>query len=247
MIYSGEIFNRVILLRFVMIFQKIGNQLFSWDKFSSSQEAETEISIRLHDWRLYKGSYFRFNRKPPSLNSNKRFLNIHIQLVMNFESSFYHWSCPISTLSINRKSIFADGSLAFRFNLTIDLSHEPSYFHMEKKTGDIHLSSRALSASGECILVPRDRLVTFIWPMRQAGASHFAWICSGLHKARVCFSALLPKQSLALTQVISGWLVRSRGRGITWEMLPFYHPDPSGDVIWCRHFKPWLVVMPCSD
>lgn len=78
------------------------------------------------------------------------------------------------------------------------------------ETGLVHLSQEAPSVSGECVFA-------LIEP---TGASDSAWICVWSSTACVCSSALLPKQSHALTQAISVLPVTPRGRGNTWEMLP---------------------------
>lgn len=96
------------------------------------------------------------------------------------------------------------------------------------------------------ICIWKDSLVTFILACEmwnQVGASHFAWICCQLPRSCVYSSALLPKQSHALTQAISGCLISPRGRDITWKTLPLSHLWWLYDVDIFKAFWGFIKVM----
>jgi len=115
-----------------------------------------------------------------------------------------------------------------------------------EKQGGAHLSYGDVSSSGECLLVPRDSLVTFTYPVRYESkrARHFLPDFALGHLK--LFSALLPKQSHELTQATLGLLVTPLGRSNTWAIAQLYHPDP----MWhcgLRHFKGWLQAISPTD
>lgn len=133
---------------------------------------------------------------------------------MNLESPFYRSSCLNPTLSMNRNYTFGLMAVPWRFtlNLAVDLYQDSLIWKNRRypfKLGSpvcsrwVHISSDRQAGDFH--------LACETW--KQAGASHFACFFSWLPKACVCFSALLPKQSHALTQAISGLLVTPRGEG----------------------------------
>lgn len=135
---------------------------------------------------------------------------------MNLESPFYRSSCLNPTLSMNRNYTLGwwRSWIPWRFtlNLAVDLYQDSLIW--KNRRYPFKLDS---SVCSRWVHISSDRQAgdfhSACETWKQAGASHFACFFSWLPKACVCFSALLPKQSHALTQAISGLLVTPRGEG----------------------------------
>lgn len=143
---------------------------------------------RRHKW-LTAESFF--------VNGDNGFLRDYIHPLINFEPRLYCSSCLNSTLCISERPA---GCWWRLWTCTLQLRpqtspHELPCFRIGEQEISIWVRQTP-SAPGECILVPTDRLVTFIWPGRCVSERelHVFWlILPRVHRVPCFLSSIIAK------------------------------------------------------